>query len=300
MSNEEDKATKEAEAYEARMKEAAAEREAQADSRRSETERLLREVQHELKAPKGKYNAFGRYRYRSAETILEAVKPLLHAHGLTLTLSDAVQMCGDRHYVVARANLRGPNGGSVGATGWAREPNEKKGMDEAQITGMASSYARKYALNGLFCIDETEADPDAAPAAAQKPDATTAQKPAQKPSGASAHSAAAMAQTAKPNAQTAAQKPAVAKPRAKAKPSAMAVTAWRTYRQATPDMDERMRNERFRAEVKALTGKTDSADVTDAEWEEVVREITAGMAEDGRAPDPEPEADRSAAETKDI
>lgn len=292
MSNEEDKATKEAEAYEARMKEAAAEREAQADSRRSETERLLREVQHELKAPKGKYNAFGRYRYRSAETILEAVKPLLHAHGLTLTLSDAVLMCGDRHYVVARANLRGPNGGSVGATGWAREPNEKKGMDEAQITGMASSYARKYALNGLFCIDETEADPDAAP--------TTAQKPAQKPSGAPAHVAAAMAQAAKPNAQTAAQKPAVAKPRAKAKPSAMAVTAWRTYRQATPDMDERMRNERFRAEVKALTGKTDSADVTDAEWEEVVREITAGMAEDGRAPDPEPEADQSAAETKDI
>lgn len=282
MSNEEDKATKEAEAYEAKMKEAAAEREAQADSRRSETERLLREVQHELKAPKGKYNAFGRYRYRSAETILEAVKPLLHAHGLTLTLSDAVQMCGDRHYVVARANLRGPNGGSVGATGWAREPSEKKGMDEAQITGMASSYARKYALNGLFCIDETEADPDAAPAAAQKP--------AQKPSAASAQGTAASAQTAKPDAPTAAQKPAAAKPRAKAKPSAMAVTAWRTYRQATPDMDERTRNERFRAEVKALTGKTDSADVTDAEWEEVVREITAGMAEDGRAPDPEPEA----------
>lgn len=273
MSNEEDKATKEAEAYEARIKEAAAEREAQADSRRSETERLLREVQHELKAPKGKYNAFGRYRYRSAETILEAVKPLLHAHGLTLTLSDAVQMCGDRHYVVARANLRGPNGGSVGATGWAREPNEKKGMDEAQITGMASSYARKYALNGLFCIDETEADPDAAPAAAQKPDATTAQKPAKKPSGAN--------------------------PRAKAKPSAMAVTAWRTYRQATPDMDERMRNERFRAEVKALTGKTDSADVTDAEWEEIVREITAGMAEDGLAPDPDEPA-QGATEVKDI
>ncbi len=299
MSNEDDKATKEAEAYEARTREAAAEREAQADSRRSETERLLREVQHELKAPKGKYNAFGRYRYRSAETILEAVKPLLHAHGLTLTLSDAVQMCGDRHYVVARANLRGPNGGSVGATGWAREPSEKKGMDEAQITGMASSYARKYALNGLFCIDETEADPDAAPAAAQKPDATTAQKPAKKPSGAPARVAAATAQAAKPDAPATAQKPSAANPRAKAKPSAMAVTAWRTYRQATPDMDERMRNERFRAEVKALTGKTDSADVTDAEWEEVVREITAGMAEDGLAPDPDEPA-QGATEVKDI
>ncbi len=272
MSNiEEDRATKEAEAYEASARADAAEREAAAESRRSETERLLREVQHELKAPKGKYNAFGRYRYRSAETILEAVKPLLHAHGLTLTLSDAVQMCGDRHYVVARANLRGPNGGSVGATGWAREPNEKKGMDEAQITGMASSYARKYALNGLFCIDETEADPDAAPA--PKPSEAATQKPAQ---------------TAQPSqSAAAAQKPQAAKPRAgaKPKPSAMALAAWRAYRQSTPDIDERTRNERFRAEVKALTGKTDSAEVTDAEWEEVVREITAGMAEDGLAPD---------------
>lgn len=116
-------------------------------------------VQSALKAPKGQENKFGGYRYRSCEDILEAVKPLLAENGLVLTISDEIVLIGDRYYVRASAAIT--DGETVEhAYGLAREPESRKGMDEAQVTGSSSSYARKYALNGLFCIDDTK-DPDA-------------------------------------------------------------------------------------------------------------------------------------------
>lgn len=116
-------------------------------------------VQKELKAPKNQRNNFGGYNYRSCEDILEAVKPILAKHGLLLTLSDEMVEVGGRVYVKATAMLRADEGNVV-VTAFAREEEEKKGMDASQITGAASSYARKYALNGLFCIDDTK-DSDA-------------------------------------------------------------------------------------------------------------------------------------------
>lgn len=119
-------------------------------------------IQKELKAPKGQYNSFAKYNYRSCEDILEAVKPLCIKNNTTLLLNDAVQEVSGRFYVVATATLIDTESGdSVSANAYAREPQDKKGMDDSQITGMASSYARKYALNGLFCIDDTkDADTD--------------------------------------------------------------------------------------------------------------------------------------------
>lgn len=120
----------------------------------------LQEIQHKLKAPKGQYNSFGKYKYRSCEDILEAVKPILNEMGCTLTLSDEIVLIGERYYVRATAWLKGEDVNEV-TSAYAREDNEKKGMDGAQVTGTASSYARKYALNGLFCIDDTkDADTD--------------------------------------------------------------------------------------------------------------------------------------------
>lgn len=121
-------------------------------------------IQQELKAPKGQYNSFAKYNYRSCEDILEAVKPLCIKNNATLLLNDAVQEVSGRFYVVATATLVDTESGdSVSANAYAREPQDKKGMDDSQITGMASSYARKYALNGLFCIDDTkDADTDEA------------------------------------------------------------------------------------------------------------------------------------------
>lgn len=118
---------------------------------------VLAYIQANLKAPKNQMNTYGGYRYRSCEDILEAVKPLLGS--ATLTISDDVQAVADRIYVKATATLEF-GGDSVVATAFAREPLARKGMDESQITGAASSYARKYALNGLFCIDDTK-DADA-------------------------------------------------------------------------------------------------------------------------------------------
>lgn len=123
-------------------------------------ERLV-SVQARLKAPKSQYNKFGKYSYRSAEDIQEALKPLLAKEGLLLTLSDeVVPLCdGERWYVKATAKVTDGEQ-AVSVTAWAREDKEKKGMDGSQITGTASSYARKYALNGLFLIDDTK-DADA-------------------------------------------------------------------------------------------------------------------------------------------
>ena len=116
----------------------------------------LQKVQTELKAPKGQFNKFGGFKYRSQEDILESVKPLLAKNGLTLTLNDEIVLVADRVYVKATATLYNVEGATLNTTALAREPNEKKGMDEAQITGATSSYARKYALNGLFAIDDTK------------------------------------------------------------------------------------------------------------------------------------------------
>ena len=113
-------------------------------------------IQQGLKAPKGQYNSFGKYNYRSCEDILEAVKELLGDQSCILNISDELVLIGDRYYVKATATITNSEGQSVSTTAFAREPIDKKGMDESQITGMASSYARKYALNGLFCIDDTK------------------------------------------------------------------------------------------------------------------------------------------------
>ncbi len=125
-------------------------------------EKLL-SVQAELKAPKSQYNNFGKYAYRNAEDIVEAVKPLAKKHGVLLTLSDEVVIIGERTYIKATARVTDINDNekTIESTAYAREPENKKGMDESQITGAASSYARKYALNGLFAIDDTkDADND--------------------------------------------------------------------------------------------------------------------------------------------
>jgi hypothetical protein len=122
----------------------------------------LKKIQAELKAPKGQFNNFGKYNYRSAEDILEAVKPLLSKYDALLTLSDEVVEIGGRVYVKATAAITDNEGASLYITAYAREAEKKSGMDDSQITGTASSYARKYALNGLFLIDDTkDADTDA-------------------------------------------------------------------------------------------------------------------------------------------
>lgn len=114
-------------------------------------------IQCELKAPKSQYNLFGKYYYRNCEDILEAVKPICNKYKTTLTVADELQLIGDRFYIMAIAVLHDWESDSVvSVTAYARESAVKKGMDESQITGATSSYARKYALNGLFNIDDTK------------------------------------------------------------------------------------------------------------------------------------------------
>lgn len=120
----------------------------------------LLKIQQELKAPKGQYNSFGKYKYRSCEDILEAVKPILAKYGATLTIADSLEFVGDRYYIKATATISAGEE-TIQTTAYAREEETKKGMDGSQITGTASSYARKYCLNGLFLIDDTkDADTD--------------------------------------------------------------------------------------------------------------------------------------------
>ena len=113
-------------------------------------------IQSKLKAPKSQFNRFGNYKYRKAEDILEAVKPLLSEQGCTLIVTDDIVMVGNRIYVKATATIKNGKGETETTTGFAREEETKKGMDGSQITGAASSYARKYALNGLFAIDDNQ------------------------------------------------------------------------------------------------------------------------------------------------
>ena len=120
----------------------------------------LRNIQSKLEAPKGQHNSFGNYDYRSCEDILGALKPLLNDNDCVLTLSDEIINIGERFYIKATARLFDSDG-EVSNSAFAREALTKKGMDDSQVTGTASSYARKYALNGLFCIDDTkDADTD--------------------------------------------------------------------------------------------------------------------------------------------
>lgn len=125
----------------------------------------LSNIQNELKAPKGQFNKFGGYKYRSCEDILEAVKPICKKYGAVLVIADKLENIGDRYYIKAtailydiedKANEIGAEQSSISNTAYAREEENKKGMDGSQITGTASSYARKYALNGLFNIDDTK------------------------------------------------------------------------------------------------------------------------------------------------
>jgi hypothetical protein len=119
----------------------------------------LAEFQSKLKAPKGQFNKFGNYKYRSAEDIVEAIKPIINPDGYYLTITDEIVLIGTRYYIKAIATLS--NGkDTFSSTAFAREEETKKGMDGSQITGSSSSYARKYALNGLFAIDDTK-DADA-------------------------------------------------------------------------------------------------------------------------------------------
>lgn len=115
-------------------------------------------IQSKLKAPKGQYNSFGKYKYRSCEDILEAVKPLLAEAKTVLCITDQMEVVGDRVYVRAETHLKDAEDSSseIVTVAYAREEESKKGMDSSQVTGAASSYARKYALNGLFCIDDNK------------------------------------------------------------------------------------------------------------------------------------------------
>lgn len=126
---------------------------------KTELHKKLWTIQKTLNAPKSQRNNFGGYNYRSAEDILEAVKPLLQ--NITLTVSDEIVLIGERYYVKATATLSDGED-AIAVTAYAREEENKKGMDASQLTGATSSYARKYALNGLFCIDDAkDADTDA-------------------------------------------------------------------------------------------------------------------------------------------
>lgn len=118
----------------------------------------LVKIQHELKAPKDQHNNFGNYNYRSLENILESVKPLLAEAGLSIVLSDDIAEVGGRVYVKATATISDGTD-SISNTAFAREDESKKGMSEAQVTGACSSYARKYAVQGIFAIDDSK-DPD--------------------------------------------------------------------------------------------------------------------------------------------
>lgn len=135
----------------------------------------LQHIQATLKAPKGQRNQFGKYNYRSLEDIVEAVKPLLAELGAYILLSDQIVQVGERYYVQARAVLS-DGADEIAVLGYAREPLSRKGMDESQITGAASSYARKYAVNGLLAIDDTK-DADATNKHDEKETKTKTTKP---------------------------------------------------------------------------------------------------------------------------
>lgn len=139
---------------------------------------VLQKIQNELKAPKNQFNKFGGYNYRNAEDIQESLKPILAKYGHSLTIADEIVQVGNRIYIKALVRLLNPSLEEIAATtAYAREPESRKGMDEAQVTGATSSYARKYALGGMFLLDDTkDADSMESPAPKTQP------KPPTKPS----------------------------------------------------------------------------------------------------------------------
>ena len=145
----------------------------------------LMNIQAELKAPKNLKNTFGGYNYRNAESILEALKPLLVKYKATVTITDTIEVIGDRIYVKATASIYTAEEGitemPIAVSAYAREADSKKGMDDAQVTGATSSYARKYALNGLFLLDDTK-DVDSEEYQAQASRAAAKEKPKPKQS----------------------------------------------------------------------------------------------------------------------
>lgn len=208
----------------------------------------LSNIQVELKAPKNLYNKFGRYYYRNAESILEAAKPLCAKYGCTLTVSDEIQLIGNRYYVKATATVQDKDGSTASVTAFAREDETKKGMDGAQITGTASSYARKYALNGLFCIDDTK-DPDTNEYHNQ-----TTEDPQEV--------------TASPEVTAAEPQPVTAAPEVTAQVvKDMATTALAGYAQRT-DKDKKT----VQTEAKTFIGKL-FKDFTDDDWRSVAKEF---------------------------
>lgn len=160
-------------------------------------------IQSELKATKDKFNKFGGYAYRSAEGILEGVKPLLRKFDVSLVISDEVQLIGNRFYIKATATLKSGDE-TVSSSAFAREEESKKGIDGAQLTGATSSYARKYALNGLFCIDDNK-DADTEEYHNQQQTAKTTQQPVQQPAPQQSVQAAVVIPPAIMNAITAAK-----------------------------------------------------------------------------------------------
>ena len=141
----------------------------------------LIKIQSELKAPKDQTNSFAGYKYRNVEDILEAVKPILEENECVLTLSDSIELIGDRYYIKATATITDGNE-SISVSAYAREAESKKGLDPAQVTGGASSYARKYALGGLLLVDNSSLDPDTMGSAEEKPKKEEKPK-AEKPKG---------------------------------------------------------------------------------------------------------------------
>ena len=208
----------------------------------------LAAIQAELKAPKDLSNNFGGYRYRSAENILAAVKPLLAKHGLTINLTDTIMQIGDRFYLRAKAEISDGMNGCF-SEAYAREPLAKKGMDESQVTGSASSYARKYALCGLFGIDDSSADPDNPENHPDNPD--TAKREARIKAAAQKGIAAAKADKA------AASASAQAKPQTQTAP-------------ATAPAAPMITDAQLKAEVKAC----ESTDALKAVWDKYASALT--------------------------
>jgi hypothetical protein len=139
-----------------------------------ELEKKILNVQAELKAPKNQYNAYGKYKYRSCEDILEAVKPLLVKNQLFMRIDDNIVNIGNRFYIKATVQICDETGSCTSVSAVAREEESKKGMDGSQVTGASSSYARKYALNGMFLIDDTK-DSDATNDHGKTPDTAKAE-----------------------------------------------------------------------------------------------------------------------------
>lgn len=181
-----------------------------ADNKNMTLHEKLMHIQHELKAPKNLRNNFGGYNYRNAESILEALKPLLVKYGATVTITDTIEDIGGRIYVKASATIYDSNASAmpIGVEAYAREAETKKGMDEAQITGATSSYARKYALNGLFLLDDTE-----------DVDSEAYQKAAREPQSAPQASSNKTTPKAKPKAQSKPQEAAQPTPAPQVQPS---------------------------------------------------------------------------------